>query len=60
MPRQIESSANYALGGLLQGMLSPSRVHSANTQVIASHDEPDCSPHPFDVMAIFALYGPVP
>ena len=26
----------------------------------ASHVEPDCSPHPFDVMAIFALYGRVP
>ncbi len=24
------------------------------------HEEPDCSPHPFDVMAIFALYGHVP
>ena len=24
------------------------------------HEEPDCSPHPFDVMAIFALYGRVP
>ena len=24
------------------------------------HEEPDCSPHPFDVMAIFTLYGRVP
>ena len=24
------------------------------------HEEPDCSPHPFDVMAIYALYGHVP
>ncbi len=24
------------------------------------HEEPDCSPHPFDVMAIYALYGRVP
>ncbi len=22
----------------------------------AGHEEPDCSPHPFDVMAIYALY----
>ena len=37
MPRQTEPSANNALGGLLQGMLSRSRVHSENTQAIAGH-----------------------
>ncbi len=35
MPQQIERSANNALGELLQGMLSRSRVHSENTQAIA-------------------------
>lgn len=24
------------------------------------HEEPDCSPHPFDVMAIYALYQSLP
>ena len=37
MPQQTEPSANNALGGLLQGMLSRSRVHSENTQAIAGH-----------------------
>ena len=37
MPRQTEPSANNALGGLLQGMLSRSQVHSENTQAIAGH-----------------------
>ena len=23
-------------------------------------DEPDCSPHPFDIMAIYSLYHKVP
>ena len=60
MPRQTEPSANSVGGGVLQGMLSRSRVRSENTQAIASHDEPDRSPHPFDVMAIYALYERVP
>ena len=25
-----------------------------------SFGEPDCSPHPFDIMAIFALYQTIP
>ncbi len=37
MPQQTEPSANIALGGLLQGMLSRTRVHSENTQAIAGH-----------------------
>lgn len=37
MPQQTEPSANNALGGLLQGMLTRSRVHSENTQAIAGH-----------------------
>ena len=37
MPQQTEPSANNALGGLLKGMLSRSRVHSENTQAIAGH-----------------------
>ena len=37
MPRQTEPSANNALGGLLQSMLSRSRVHSENTQAFAGH-----------------------
>ena len=37
MPQQTEPSTNNALGGLLQGMLSRSRVHSENTQAIAGH-----------------------
>ena len=56
MPRQTEPSTKNALGRLPQEMLSRSGVHFENTQAIASQDEPDCSPHPFDVMAIYALY----
>ena len=37
MPRQTEPNANNALGGMLQGMLSRSAVHSENTQSIADH-----------------------
>ena len=35
MPQQTEPSANNALGGLLQGMLSCNSVLSENTQAIA-------------------------
>ena len=35
MPHQTEPSANNALGGLLQGMLSRRQVLSENTQTIA-------------------------
>ena len=41
-----DSSAKSAFPGW--GILNP------------GHEEPDCSPHPFDVMAIFVLYGRVP
>ena len=27
---------------------------------LTGSDDPDCSPHPFDVMAIYALYQAVP
>ena len=27
---------------------------------VVIRDEPDCSPHPFDIMAIFALYQTIP
>ena len=37
MPHQTEPSANNALGGLLQGMLSRRQVLSENTQTIAGH-----------------------
>ncbi len=37
MPHQTEPSANNAMGGLLQGMLSRSQVRSENTQAIAGH-----------------------
>ena len=37
MPRQTEPNANNALGNILQGMLSRSRVHSENTQAIVGH-----------------------
>ena len=37
MPYQTEPSANVALGGLLQGMLSRSTVLSEHTQAIAGH-----------------------
>ena len=37
MPYQTEPSANFALGRLLQGMLSRSKVHSENTRAIAGH-----------------------
>ena len=42
MPRQAESSANNAIGGLLQTMLSVSEVLSENNQVIA--DRPGLRP----------------
>ena len=35
MPRQTEPNANNAMGSLLQGMLSRSRVRSENTQAIS-------------------------
>ncbi len=53
MPRQTEPSANNAMGSLLQGMLSRSRVWSENTRAIAGHPglrpdiliaAPGCSP----------------
>lgn len=31
-------------------------VRHPNASTIDENTEPDCSPHPFDVMAIFALY----
>ena len=37
MPRQTEPNVNNALGILLQGMFSRSRVYYENTQVIAGH-----------------------
>ena len=37
MPHQTEPSANNAMGGLLQGMLSRRQVLSENTQTIAGH-----------------------
>ena len=37
MPHQTEPSANNALGGLLEGMLSRRQVLSENTQTIAGH-----------------------
>ena len=37
------------------------RVHGYHPGVAStSFSEPDCSPHPFDVMAIYALYQRVP
>ena len=53
MPRQTEPNANNAMGSLLQGMLSRSRVRSENTQTISGHSglrpdilitAPGCSP----------------
>ncbi|MCE2404437.1 MAG: hypothetical protein J4F43_04680 [Dehalococcoidia bacterium] len=37
MPHQTEPSVNNAMGHLLQGMLSRSKVRSENTQAIAGH-----------------------
>ena len=37
MPRQTEQNANNALGILLQGMFSRSRVYYENTQVVIDH-----------------------
>ena len=31
-------------------------IHGAYPEVTATYMEPDCAPHPFDVMALFALY----
>ena len=34
--------------------------HPGITDTVISYiNEPDCSPHPFDIMAIHALYEPV-
>ena len=62
MPRQTEPNANNAMGSLLQGMLSRSRVRSENTQTISGHSglrpdilitAPGCSP-----VAVEAEYMP--
>ena len=54
MPHQTEPSANNALGGLLQGMLSRRQVLSENTQTIAGH--PGLRP---DIMITAAGCSPV-
>ena len=62
MPRQTEPNANNAMGSLLQGMLSRSRVRSENTQTVSGHSRlrpdilitaPGCSP-----VAVEAEYMP--
>ena len=37
-----------------------SMVMNYNDKFSPTLGEPDCSPHPFDIMAIFALYQTVP
>ena len=41
-------------------MDSNSVAVSDGAVVEARHSQPDCSPHPFVIMAIFALYQAVP
>ena len=47
-------------GAACEGQFNPIYGESMNPDKESEFSEPDCSPHPFDLMAIYALYQTVP
>ena len=58
------SNINYPILGEIPTESShptiPDAAMNYDSRLNPSREEPDCAPHPFDVMAIYALYRHVP